>query len=57
MDGNRERLYGWKFTEMKKALDEGSYRGNKDALEEKLEEVQKLFPLKLSEAEPKKKGQ
>ena len=56
-DRESQRLYGWKFTEMKKALDEGSYRGNKDALEEKLEEVQKLFPLKLSEAEPKKKGQ
>jgi len=29
----------------------------KEALQEKLENVQKLFPLKLSEAEPKKSGQ
>ena len=56
---NREaqRLYGWDFTEMKKDLDEGNYQGNEEALEAKLENIQKLFPLKLSEAEPKKSGQ
>lgn len=55
-DRESQRLYGWKYTEMSKALDEGDFRGNKDALQEKLESVQKLFPLKLSEAEPKKSG-
>ncbi len=55
-DRESQRLYGWKFTEMSKALDEGNYSGNKDALQEKLETIQKLFPLKLSEAEPKKSG-
>jgi hypothetical protein len=51
-----ERLYGWKFTEMKKMLDEGSYTGDKEILETKLENIQGLFPLKLSEAEPKQSG-
>ena len=52
-----ERLYGWKFTEFKKALGEGSYPGNEEIAETRLENIQKLFPLKLSEAEPKKSGQ
>ena len=56
---NREsqRLYGWKFTEVSKAINEGSFKGNEEAAKEKLEAIQKLFPLKLSEAEPKTKGQ
>jgi len=55
---NREsqRLYGWKFTEMKRDVDEGNYNGNVEAAREKLENIQKLIPLKLSEAEPKKTG-
>jgi hypothetical protein len=52
-----ERLYGWKFTEVKKAIDEGNYAGNEESAQSKLENIQKLFPLKLSEAEPKKTGQ
>jgi hypothetical protein len=56
-DREAERLYGWKFTEINKAINEGSFKGNEDAAKEKLEAVQKLFPLKLSEAEPKTKGQ
>jgi|SRR5690554_179585 len=55
-DRESQRLYGWNFTDMSKALDEGSYKGDKDLLQEKLEVVQKLFPQKLSEAEPKKSG-
>ncbi len=57
-DRESERLYGWKFTEKSKDLDEGKIKGEaaKEALQEKLENVQKLFPLKLSEAEPKKSG-
>lgn len=55
---NREsqRLYGWKFTKMKRDVDEGNYNGNVEAMREKLEKIQKLIPLKLSEAEPKKTG-
>lgn len=58
-DRESQRLYGWKFTEKSKDLDEGKIKGEaaKDALQEKLETIQKLFPLKLSEAEPKKSGQ
>ncbi|HPE82254.1 MAG: biopolymer transporter ExbD [Aequorivita sp.] len=58
-DRESERLYGWKFTEKTKDLDEGKIKGEaaKDALQEKLETIQKLFPQKLSEAEPKKSGQ
>ena len=58
-DRESERLYGWKFTEKSKDLDEGKIKGEaaKDALQEKLESIQQLFPLKLSEAEPKKSGQ
>lgn len=56
-DRESQRLYGWKFTEKKKDLDEGNYLGNEEALQTKLESIQKLFPLKLSEAEPKKSGQ
>jgi biopolymer transport protein TolR len=56
-DRESQRLYGWKFTQMKKDLDEANYNGNEEALQSKLENIQKLFPLKLSEAEPKKSGQ
>lgn len=56
-DRESQRLYGWKFTEVNKAINEGSFKGNEDAAKEKLEAIQKLFPLKLSEAEPKTKGQ
>jgi len=55
---NREsqRLYGWEFTKMKRDVDESNYSGNVEAMREKLEIIQKLIPLKLSEAEPKKTG-
>ncbi len=56
---NREsqRLYGWDFTEMKKAMDDGDIKGAKaDDIEEKLKNIQALIPLKLSEAEPKQAG-
>ena len=58
-DREAERLYGWKFTDMTRNLDEGNIKGEaaRDALQSKLETVQKLFPMKLSEAEPKKSGQ
>lgn len=56
-DRESQRLYGWKFTEVKRALGEGSYPGNKEAAQEKMKTIQDLFPMKLSEAEPKTAGQ
>ena len=55
---NREsqRLFGWKFTEVKALVDAGTYIGDKEKAEENLKEIQTLFPLKLSEATPKKTG-
>jgi hypothetical protein len=55
-DREAERLYGWKFTQKKKDLADGNFSGNEEVLQSKLENIQKLFPLKLSEAEPKKSG-
>ena len=59
---NREstRLCGWKFTDMKRMIDEGKFPGDaksQEDVEEKLKNVQTLIPLKLSEAEPKMQGQ
>ncbi|MDT0555301.1 ExbD/TolR family protein [Patiriisocius hiemis] len=57
---NREsqRLFGWKYTEKKADIAEGKIKGAQaEAIEEKLEEIQLMFPLKLSEAEPKQAGQ
>ncbi len=56
-DREAERLYGWKFTDVKKAIDEGNFNGDIESTEEKLQNIQKMIPLKLSEAEPKKRGQ
>jgi hypothetical protein len=55
---NREsqRLFGWKFTEVKALVDAGTYIGNKAKAEENLKEIQKLYPLKLSEQSPEKTG-
>ncbi len=58
---NREsvRLFGPNFvyTDIKNAINEGKYQGNIETAQDKLEQVQNLFPLKLSEAEPKKRGE
>lgn len=56
-DRESQRLYGWKFTEVKKAVDEGNFVGDEEKVEEQLQNIQKLIPLKLSEAEPKKSGE
>ncbi|HAT65748.1 MAG TPA: biopolymer transporter ExbD, partial [Flavobacteriaceae bacterium] len=47
-----------KYTQMKKAIDEGDITDEKrvESIQEKLQTVQDLIPLKLSEAEPKKSG-
>ncbi|GER58377.1 ExbD/TolR family protein [Patiriisocius marinus] len=55
-DRESQRLFGWKYTEVKKALDEGDYKGNEDAAMDKIKQIQDMVPLKLSEAEPKKSG-
>ncbi|MEZ4816593.1 MAG: hypothetical protein R2776_01280 [Flavobacteriaceae bacterium] len=42
---------------MKKAIDEGDITGAQaDKIQEELQAVQDLIPLKLSEAEPRKTG-
>ena len=55
---NREsqRLYGWNYTEVKNAIAEGNFRGDVVAAEERLKEIQKMIPQKLSEAEPRSRG-
>lgn len=52
-DRESQRLYGWKYTEVKAAIDAGNYDGNVEKTEEKLKEIRELIPFKLSEAEPK----
>jgi len=51
-----ERLFGWKFTDMKKTIDEGKFNGDEEKVKEQMERIQGMIPLKLSEAEPKSKG-
>jgi biopolymer transport protein ExbD len=53
-DRESKKLYGWNFSEVKKDIDAGTYLGDVTDARAKLKEVQLLFPLKLSEAEPKK---
>jgi len=55
---NREaqRLFGVGFIEMEKSYGDANYVGNKEKLKERIEQVKELFPEKLSEAEPKKRG-
>ncbi len=53
---NREanRMYGVDFTDMEAAFKNPDYTGDKDALKERIEVIKKMFPQKLSEAEPKR---
>ena len=51
-DRESQRLYGWKFTEVKKAIDEGVYKGNEESTKEKLDVIKKMYPQKLSEIDP-----
>lgn len=55
-DRESQRLYGWKFTEISNSIEEGTFKGNEESIKQKLETIQKMYPLKLSEAEPKKSG-
>ena len=52
---NREaqRLYGTDYTKMLTDKDDPYYQGDVEKLKERIDVIKKLFPLKLSEAEPK----
>lgn len=52
---NREsqRLYGWKFTDVRNAIEEGLYQGDEEKAKDKLKVIKGMFPLKLSEIDPK----
>ncbi len=52
---NREakRLYNTTFTKMLADKDDVYYQGDVEKLKERIEVIKKLYPLKLSEAEPK----
>ncbi len=51
---NREaqRLYGMNYTQMEANFNDPNFRGDKEALEEKLNVIKEMYPQKLSEAEP-----
>ena len=53
-DRESQRVFGWKYTEIKAQIDEGRFQGNVEKTKEKLKEIKELVPFKLSEAEPKK---
>lgn len=52
-DRTAQRLYGKSFTKMEADYDDVNYRGNKDLLKERIQEIKDMWPQKLSEAEPK----
>ena len=52
---NREadRLFQMSFTEMEANFNDVQYNGDKDLLESRIETIRDMYPMKLSEAEPK----
>jgi biopolymer transport protein ExbD len=52
---NREakRLYNTTFIKMLENKDDPYYQGDKEKLKEKIDKIKEMYPLKLSEAEPK----
>src|SRR5680860_750735 len=52
---NREaqRLYGMDYSKMEKDFNDPNYNGNKEVLGKRVDEIQNMYPQKLSEAEPK----
>jgi len=52
---NREsqRLFNFKYTEVKAALDAGTFKGNETKADEQLDQIKDMYPMKLSEAEAK----
>ncbi len=55
-DRESQRIYGWKYTQVKAQVDAGTYIGDRKKTEEQLKEIQNMYPLKLSEASPDKLG-
>jgi biopolymer transport protein ExbD len=53
-DREANRLYNNDFTEMENAYNDPEFQGDKDKLKERIGVIKKLFPQKLSEAEPKR---
>lgn len=55
---NREaqRLFGTSFSKMEEDFNSPDYDGNKAQLEENIKVIREMFPMKLSEAEPKKRN-
>jgi hypothetical protein len=52
---NREaqRLYGMDYSKMEKDYNDPNFNGNKEVLGKRVDEIQNMYPQKLSEAEPK----
>ena len=56
-DRESQRLFGWKYTDIKNAINSGDIGEiEAESYKDDMERVQELFPLKLSEAEPRKSG-
>jgi hypothetical protein len=51
-----QRLFGKSYYTMEKNYADANWRGNKEKLKEELDILKKMYPQKLSEAEPKKRG-
>ncbi|WP_121666847.1 ExbD/TolR family protein [Mesonia aquimarina] len=51
-----ERLFGTSFSKMEEDFNSPDYDGNKAQLEENIKVIREMFPMKLSEAEPKKRN-
>lgn len=47
-----ERLYGTSFDKMEDDYGDGGFTGDKEALKEKIERIRKMWPEKISEADP-----
>jgi len=52
---NREaqRLYGMDYSKMEQDYNDPNFNGNKEVLGKRVDEIQNMYPQKLSEAEPK----
>lgn len=49
-----QQKFGWEFTDIKKQIAEGTIKGPAvEEYEDKMKEIQEMYPMKLSEAEPK----
>ncbi len=55
---NREaqRLFGTSFVELERRFNDPDFDGDTDKLKEKIGRIRDMYPMKLSEAEPKKRN-